>query len=66
MSRKNVKNIFQFQGFFREKAIVSHAWVSNIGTITPQNLIKIVGAIFEKIGIFIYFLIELPLILGVG
>ena len=34
-------------------------------TINPQNLIKIVGAIFEKIEI-IFFLCEIPLILGVG
>ena len=54
-SRKNYLNIIQFQGFFREKPIVSHVWVSNIGTINPQNLIKIVGAIFEKIKIFNFF-----------
>ena len=35
-------------------------------TINPQNLIKIVGAIFEKIKIFYFFSCELPLILGVG
>ena len=36
-------------------------------TINPQNLIKIVGAIFEKIKILkIFFSCELPLILGVG
>ena len=33
-------------------------------TVNPQNLIKIVGAIFEKIKFF--FLCELPLILGLG
>ena len=32
----------------------------------PQNLMKIVGAIFDKIEIFSFFLCELPLILGVG
>ena len=35
-------------------------------TINPQNLIKIVGAIFEKIKIKFFFLCELPLILGLG
>ena len=35
-------------------------------TINPENLIKIVGAIFEKIKIFNFFSCELPLILGVG
>ena len=35
-------------------------------TINPQNLIKIVRAIFEKIEILIFFLRELPLILGVA
>ena len=35
-------------------------------TINPQNLIKIVRAIFEKIEILnFFFLCELPLILGV-
>ena len=34
-------------------------------TINPQNLIKIVRAIFEKIEILIFFLCELPLILRV-
>ena len=32
--------------------------------INPQNLIKFVGAIFEKIEILIFFLCELPLIFG--
>ena len=31
-----------------------------------KNLIKIVGAVFEKIEIFHFLLRELPLILGVG
>ena len=35
-------------------------------SINPQNLIKIVGVIFEKIEILKCFLCELPLILGVG
>ena len=35
-------------------------------TINPQNLIKIVGAIFEKIKFVIFFSCELSLILGVG
>ena len=35
-------------------------------TTNSQILIKIVKAIFEKIEILIFFLCELPLILGVG
>ena len=34
--------------------------------INPQNLMKIVGAIFEKIIFFNFFLCELPLILRLG
>ena len=34
-------------------------------TINPQNLIKIIVAIFEKIKIFNFLSCELPLILGV-
>ena len=45
-------------------------WIwTNLGfeyTINPQNLMKIVGAIFEKIEILNFFLCELPLILGLG
>ena len=35
-------------------------------TINPQYLNKIIRAIFEKIEILIFFLCELPLILGLG
>ena len=35
-------------------------------TINPENVVKIVGAIFEKIKILNFFSCELPLILGVG
>ena len=35
-------------------------------TINPQNIIKIVRAIFEKMKIFKFYLCELPLILRVG
>ena len=35
-------------------------------TINPQNLMKIVGAIFRKSKFLISFLCELPLILRVG
>ena len=35
-------------------------------TINPENLFKIVGAIFDKTEILNFFLCELPLILGVG
>ena len=34
--------------------------------MNPQNLIKIVRAIFEKIEIFNFSLCDLPLILGLG
>ena len=61
--RKKIKNIFlAVSGIFSGKADS----VTLLGfecTINPQNLIKIVGAIFEKMKIF--FLCELPLVLRV-
>ena len=48
---KKVKNIFPISGIFPGK----FATIKLLGfecTINPQNLIKIVGAIFEKIKIF--------------
>ena len=45
---------------------MSYRWASNVLRINTQNLDKIVGAIFEKIEILIFFLCELPLILGVA
>ena len=48
------KQFFYFQGFFRGKQIVLLLGFKY--TINPENLIKIVGAIFEKIKIFNFFL----------
>ena len=62
---KKFKSIFPVSGIFPRK----FASITLLGfeyTINPQNLIKIVGAIFEKIIFFIFFLCELPLILGLG
>ena len=62
---QKIKNNFSsLRDFFREKPIVSYCWVSKC-TINLQNLIKIVGAIFEKIKI-IFFLTWTTLNLGVG
>ena len=41
------KTVFSFRNFFREKMIVSLLGFEC--SKNPQNLIKIVGAIFEKI-----------------
>ena len=60
---KNKKYIFPVSGIFSGKA-VSVTLLGFEYTINLQNLIKIVGVIFEKIKFF--FLCELPLILGVG
>ena len=52
---QKIKNYFSsFRDFLRKKLIVTLLGFECI--INPQNLIKIVGAIFEKIEIFIYFL----------
>ena len=61
---KDLKNIFPVSGIFPGK----FASITLLGfecTINPQHLMKIVVAIFEKIKI-IFFLCELPLILGLG
>ena len=61
--RQKIKNYFSNLKDFPAK----FASITLLGfecTINPQNLIKIVGAIFEKINFF--FLCELPLILGLG
>ena len=63
--KKNLKNIFPVSGNFPKK-IASTTLLGFERTINPQNLIKIVVAIFEKIFFFIFFLCELPLILGLG
>ena len=44
---KKFKNIYLIQKFFQEKLIVSYCWDVEY-TINLQNLMKIVGAIFEK------------------
>ena len=61
MDRK-LKTIFLDSGIFRGKAdnVILLGFEC---TINPQNLIKNVGAIFEKIKIFNYFLCGQPLIL---
>ena len=65
MDRK-LKTIFLVSGIFSGKAN-SVILLSFECAINPQNLIKIVAAIFEKIEILNFFLAcELPLILGVG
>ena len=58
-----MKTIFLVSGIFPGKAD-SVILLGFKYSINPQNLIKIVGAIFEKINIFNFFLCELPLILG--
>ena len=64
MDRK-FKTIFLVSGIFPGKAD-SVVLLGLECTINSQNLINIVGAIFEKIKFFNFFLCELPLILGVG
>ena len=62
---KNLKNISLVSGVFPGKAdsiiLLGFECISN-----PQNLMKIVRAIFEKVEILIFFLCELPLILRIG
>ena len=60
---KKFKTIFLVSGIFSGKAD-SAILLGFECSINPQNLIKIVGAIFEKIEILIS-LCELPLILRV-
>ena len=60
---RKLKNIILVTGIFREKPIAMLLRFECV--INSQNLMKIVGAIFEKIKIKIYFLCELLLILGV-
>ena len=63
---RKLKTIFLVSGIFPGKAD-SAIFLGFECTINPQNLMKIVGAIFEKIKFFfIFFSCELPLILGVG
>ena len=51
---KKVKNIFLVSGIFSGK-FTSITLLGFECTINPQNLIKIVGAIFEKINFFNFF-----------
>ena len=62
---QKIKNIFLNSGIFQGKAnsVILLGFECNIN---PQNLIKIVWAIFEKINFFYFFSWELPLILGEG
>ena len=59
------KSIFLVSGIFsgRSDSVILMGFEL---TRNPQNLIKIVRAIFEKFEKLIFFLCELPLILGVG
>ena len=63
-TNRKLKTIFLVSGIFPGKTD-SVILLGFERTINPENLIKIVGAIFEKIKIFIFFSCELPLILGV-
>ena len=63
--KKNLKDIFPVSGNFPGKA-ESVILLGFECSINIQNLIKIVGAIFEKIYFFYFFLCELPLILELG
>ena len=63
MDSKLKKYFSSFMDFFGKTDSIILLGVESITNL--QNLIKIVDAIFEKIGIFL-FLRELPLILGVG
>ena len=62
---QKIKNYFSSLRDFPEKAD-SVILLGFEYTINPQNLIKIVRAIFEKFEILHFFSCELPLILGVG
>ena len=60
---QKIKNYFSsFRDFFSGK-VDSAILLSFKCTLNPQNLIKFVGATFEKI--YFFFTCELPLILGV-
>ena len=63
--QKKLKTIFLVSGIFPGKANCA-VLLGFECTINTQNLNKIVRAIFEKIEILIFFLCELPLILGVA
>ena len=62
--KENLKNIILLTRIFQGKAN-SVILLRFECTITPQKLMKIVGAIFGKMKFFVFFLRELPLILRV-
>ena len=64
MDRK-LKTVFLVSGIFpgKDNSVILLVFEC---TINPQNVIKIVAAIFEKNKILNFFSCELPLILGVG
>ena len=62
--KENLKHIV-YQGFFREKSIVSCFWFSNV-LWTHNILLKSLESFLRKSIFFIFFSCELPLILGVG
>ena len=62
---RKLKTIFLVSGIFPGK-VDSGILLGFECTINPQNLIKIVRAIFQKFEIFNFFLCELPLILGIA
>ena len=64
MTDRKLKTIFLVSGLFPGKAD-SVILLGYECTTNTQNLIKIVGASFEKFIIFNFFSCELPLILGV-
>ena len=65
MVTQGIKNYFLVSGIFSGK--IDSVMLSGFEyAINPQNLIKIVEAIFEKIEMFIFFLRELPLLLTVS
>ena len=61
---RKLKNIFLVRRIFPGKAD-SAIFLGFECTINPQNLMKVVGTIFEKMKILHFFLCELPLILRV-
>ena len=65
MRDRKLKTIFLVSRIFQEKAD-SVIFLGFECAINTQNLNKIVGAIFEKIEILIFFLCEVPLILGIA
>ena len=64
LTDRKLKTIFLVSGIFPGKVNSVILLVFEC-TINPQNLIKIVGAIFDKFEIVNFFLCELPLLLGV-